>query len=115
MPLSFSILYFFENPALIIAEIRSLRPAGDAEHSDGNHWVYFEKTTGTLLKLLYSSEDSSGAVEERYFDQGYLKFTHIQATFIEKFNFAQHTLENKTKKNIDGTFISLLENYCSSL
>jgi hypothetical protein len=50
--------------------------------------------------------DSSGEIEERYFEQGYLKFNHTTGTFIEKYNSAQHPLDRRMEWKLS----SALEN-----
>jgi hypothetical protein len=39
-------------------------------------------------------------VEERFFDQGYLKINKDQGTFIEKFNSGLHNLKNHSSKEL---------------
>jgi hypothetical protein len=55
-------------------------------------WLKIEKETLEITQLIFSSMDSSGEIEERFFEQGYLKFNGTVGTFIEKYNSAQHPL-----------------------
>lgn len=55
-------------------------------------WIKISRDLNKVNFLAMSYTDSSNEVEERYFDEGYLKFDTKKGTFIEKFNFAQHQL-----------------------
>ena len=55
-------------------------------------WLMLNKATGMITTLEEKSKDASGDIVEHYFEQGYLKFNWESATFIEKFNYAQHQL-----------------------
>jgi len=111
MSSKFQILYFFENARLMIAEIKRLDLPGNASYTETCHWLYFDKQTGALMKLWFHTMDSSGEIEERYFEQGFLKFNGTQATFIEKYNSAQHTLDRRSTKEASPELISVLESY----
>ncbi|KLT64451.1 MULTISPECIES: hypothetical protein [Pedobacter] len=110
---TFKILYLFESSTLFIVEVKRLDLPDSADLSDLYQWLYLDRQNGAFIKLWFNSMDSSPAVEERYFEQGYLKFNEGQATFIEKYNSAQHTLINKTKNKPDPNFLALLEDYFS--
>ncbi len=110
----FEILYLFESPSLFITEIKRLDLPENSELSDVFQWLYLDRKSGALVKLWFRSKDSSPAVEERFFEQGYLKFNDVQATFIEKYNSAQHSLFNQTKRTPDKNLLMLLENYLTS-
>lgn len=107
----FHLLHFFENSHLIIAEIKRIDLPQTENYSEIYHWLYLDKQTAALVKLWYRSMDSSGEIEERYFEQGYLKFNSVQATFIEKYNSGQHTLDNRKTKNLSPELIAILESY----
>ncbi|MET0572835.1 MAG: hypothetical protein ABWZ79_15530 [Pedobacter agri] len=110
---TFKILYLFESSTLFIVEVKRLDLPENADLSDLYQWLYLDRQSGAFIKLWFNSMDSSPAVEERYFEQGYLKFNEGQATFIEKYNSAQHSLINKTKNKPDPKLLTLLEDYFS--
>lgn len=89
--------------------------SGISDESSLYSWLYFDKQTSALIKLWLCSTDSSAAVQERYFEQGYLKFSSTQATFIEKFNSAQFSLENKTGKDYPNKLTHHIENYLKDI
>lgn len=107
----FKPLHFFESPRLSIIEIQRTDLTENAAYFEIYHWLYLDKQTGALLKLWFHSKDASGEIEERYFEQGFLKFNNNQATFIEKFNSAQHTLENRRAKEIPGMLLAMVTEY----
>ena len=107
----FKPLHLFESKTLIIIELKRNDLQKNAVHEEIFHWLYLDKKSGALVKLWFRSQDSSGEIEERYFEQGFLKFNNTQATFIEKFNSAQHTLDNRTGKVIPVELTMILEDY----
>ena len=106
----FAIKHLFENTSHIIVEIK-ITSLQSEDASEDFQWLYLEKKSKALIKLWLKSSDSSPAVEERYFEQGYLKFNSQQATFIEKFNSAQYTLERKPVQHLTEQLIILIESY----
>jgi hypothetical protein len=102
----FECLYFLENPDLQIIEVKRTDLAEDAEASIKFKWLRIEKSTLHIAELNFASMDSSGEIEERYFEQGYLKFNGTTGTFIEKYNSAQHPLDRR----IDFKISAPLEN-----
>lgn len=111
MPTAYKVVYLFENPDLIIIKIRLAGPLPPANSWDVFHWLYFEKLSGSLVKLWLYSSDSSSAIEERYFEQGYLKFSSTEATFIEKFNSSQHKLVNYSARKLSANVQDMIEEY----
>lgn len=91
---AFKCLRYLENGTLSILEIKRTDLAADAELNDVYKWLQVDKFSFEVSPMAFRSMDSSGYVEERFFDQGYLKFNPEQGTFIEKFNSAQHNLKN---------------------
>lgn len=104
-------IYLFENAETIILEIQRLDLADHTDISQIYHWLYFDKLTSSMVKLWFRSMDSSAEIEERYFEQGYLKFSNTEATFIEKFNSSQHKLINHSMKSISDETKNLIEDY----
>lgn len=93
--LRFDCLYFLENFSMIIIEIKRTDLSEDAEIGEKFKWLKFDKETNEISELNFSSMDSSEEIEERYFEQGYLKFNNTTGTFIEKYNSAQHPLDRR--------------------
>lgn len=107
---NFQCLYFLENFYLQIIEVKRTDLAEDAELADKFKWLMVEKETMRITPFNFKSMDSSGEIEERYFDEGYLKFNSLIGTFIEKYNSAQHPLNRLT----DFKLSSALENAISA-
>jgi hypothetical protein len=107
----FTCLYFLENEQHAVIEIKRYDLDEKADISDVYLWLILEKQSGNIQKLAFRSMDSSGEVQERYFDQGYLKFNNQNGTYIEKFNSGQHQLENKTGKALPTEISKALNNY----
>lgn len=106
--------YFFENNHLSIMEIQRLDLPLENDHHKIYHWLLYDKTSQALVKLWLRSKDSSPEIEERFFEQGYLKFSNRDATYIEKFNVAQHRLFNYSQRAVLPEISNLIENYLST-
>jgi len=111
MSSKYKILYFFQNSDTTILEIQRLGLPDNADAEATYHWLYFDKITGSLIKLWFRSMDSSTEIEERYFEQGYLKFNKTEATYIEKHNSSQQKLNNMGNRAIGDEISVLLENH----
>lgn len=111
MSSKYKILYFFQNSDTAILEIQRLGLPDNADAEAIYNWLYFDKITGSLIKLWFRSMDSSTEIEERYFEQGYLKFNKTEATYIEKHNSSQQKLNNMGNRAIGDEISVLLENY----
>lgn len=108
----FKILYHLENGTHHILEIkRTDLDTATADLSDVFKWLYIDKESLTINQLWFKSMDSSGHVEERFFEQGYLKFNSKEGTFIEKFNSAQHQLINKSNEKPAAELRDAIEEY----
>ncbi len=70
----------------------------------------FKQTSGLLLKSM----DSSWDIEERFFEEGYLKFGLTGGIFIEKFNSGQHQYQ-LLNNEAESRFIPTLQNYFSEV
>lgn len=112
---AFKSLYHLENGTHHILEIKRTDLESDADVSDVHKWMYIDKASLTINQLWFSSMDAASGVEERYFDQGYLKFNASEGTFIEKFNSAQHQLINKGKEKLPPPLTVAIEKYLSDL
>ncbi len=111
MSSKYKILYFFQNSDTTILEIQRLGLPENADAEATYHWLYYDKITGSLIKLWFRSMDSSTDIEERYFEQGYLKFNKTEATYIEKHNSSQQKLNTMGTRPIGEEISILLENY----
>ena len=97
---SFKTLNYLENGTLSILEIRRTDLSEDADRSDVYKWLQIDKFSFEVSPMAFRSMDSSDNVEERFFDQGYLKINKDQGTFIEKFNSGLHNLKNHISKEL---------------
>ncbi|WP_316767496.1 hypothetical protein [Pedobacter frigiditerrae] len=89
-----------ENFYLYILEIKRTDLPKDAGAEAIFKWLMVDKETLTITPLSFSSMDSAGEIEERYFEEGYLKFNNSIGTFIEKYNSAQHPLDRRLEWKI---------------
>ena len=90
--LAFECLYFLDNLQLSIIEVKLNGLPDNATAAEKFHWLKIEKESMVISPLTFGAMDSSGEVEERYFEEGFLKFNSLSGTFIEKYNSAQHPL-----------------------
>ncbi|MCX2574582.1 hypothetical protein [Pedobacter sandarakinus] len=107
----YKILYLFEASEIVIMEIMRTDKPDHADVSEIYHWLYLEKKSCSLIKLWFRSMDSSSEVEERYFEQGYLKFNLREATYIEKYNSSQYKLVRQDVGTADRQLNQLIESY----
>ena len=101
----------FENTDTLLIELSGVDLPLFQESSMASHWLLYDKISEGMIKLWLRSVDSSSEIEERYFEQGYLKFNKIEATYIEKFNSAQHKLYRKSEQQVSQQMINLIEGY----
>jgi hypothetical protein len=107
----YQILFYFEGEGLVIMELKRNDMPEDADLAEIFHWLYLEKQSQSLIKLWFRSLDSSADIEERFFEQGYLKFNVREATFIEKYNSAQHKLMKYDVNSVSEDIHNLIKNY----
>lgn len=93
----FEPLYFLESEELYVIEIKRNDLNEYAAIADKFQWLLISKSTLAITRLHFRSMDSSEEVEERFFEEGFLKFNTTNGTYIEKYNSAQHTLINNGK------------------
>lgn len=111
MSAKYKIILYFENQTKIIVSIKLLGLDSDADSYLITQWLYFDKVSNSLNKLWLNSSDSSDVVEERYFEQGYMKFDNKEGTFIEKFNSSQHKFYRGSKIVVNPVILELIEDY----
>lgn len=92
MPI-FQCLFLLESTDFFILEIKRTDISENSSPSDRFKWLKVEKIQLNITCLHFKSMDSSGDIEERFFEEGFLKFDSIEGTFIEKFNTAQYALK----------------------
>jgi hypothetical protein len=98
---SFECLYLLSNPYLHIIEIKRIDLPDTASAEQKFLWLKVDAKTLMVSQLEFRSMDSAGTVEERYFEQGYLKFNEKTGAFIEKYNSAQHPLQRLDPSDLD--------------
>lgn len=111
MKAQFDCLYHLENKEISIFEIRRKDLPETATVAEGCQWFRFDKTSASLTPLLFRSSDFSGEIEERFFEQGYLKFNPLSGTYIEKFNSAQHSLLRLSTAELGLKLSKAVESY----
>ncbi|MBO9674218.1 MAG: hypothetical protein J7577_12280 [Sphingobacteriaceae bacterium] len=111
MSTPYQVVYLFENTELIILNIKLPEAMPQLNSWHAFHWLYFDKTTKSLVTLWFHSSDASAAIEERYFEQDHLKFSRTEAVFIEKFNSSRHKLINYSARPINADVNQLIVNY----
>ncbi|RZL18210.1 MAG: hypothetical protein EOO96_27965 [Pedobacter sp.] len=102
----FECLFFLENSLLYIVEIKRTDLAEDADIAEKFKWLIINKDTLAIKELHFNSMDSSGEIEERYFQEGYLKFNATTGTFIEKYNSAQHPLDRRLDFRLQDALVN---------
>jgi len=108
---AFNCLYYLEDGKTCIVEIKRTDLIADADISEVFRWLKIDIQSSEASGLDFRSLDRSDNIEERFFDQGYLKFNPEHGTFIEKFNSAQHQLENKTKTELPLNIRTAIETF----
>lgn len=108
---AFTCIYFLENTDTYILEIKRNDLPQDEDISKIYQWMRVSKDFQQASPLTFRSMDSSLEVEERYFEEGFLKFNRNDGTFIEKYNSAQHKLEAKSSHEIPNELTEVINNY----
>lgn len=107
----FECLYFLENFNLQILEVKHTDLPEDAEVEEKFKWLRIDKQTLQIDQLHFSAMDSSGEIEERYSQEGYLKFSNTTGTFIEKYNSAKHPLDRRLDFRIQTALVNAITAY----
>lgn len=94
----FECLYLLESPELYLLEVKRNDLNEYAPIAEKFQWLRIEKSSLKISKLSFRSMDSSKDIEERFFEEGFLKFNTETGTYIEKYNSAQHTLANYSQQ-----------------
>lgn len=77
-------------------------------------WLKISKDLDQINSLNLKTIDSSYQVEERFFDEGYLKFNASTGIFIEKFNSGQHQYQIINDLELTNSLSQLLDDYFSN-
>lgn len=107
----FTCLYFLENTDTYILEIKRNDLPQDEDVSKIYQWMRISKDFKQASPLTFRSMDSSLEIEERYFEEGFLKFNRNSGTFIEKYNSAQHNLESKSSNELPQELTNVITNF----
>ncbi|TKC06556.1 hypothetical protein FA048_15205 [Pedobacter polaris] len=75
-------------------------------------WLKISKDQQQVISLKLNFLDSSYAIEERFFEEGYLKFNTKSGVFIEKFNLSQHEYQVREINHVSH-FIGTLDVFFS--
>jgi hypothetical protein len=108
---AFTCIYFLENTDTYILEIKRNDLPQDEDISKIYQWMRISKDFQQASPLTFRSMDSSLEVEERYFEEGFLKFNRDNGTFIEKYNSAQHNLAARSSLDIPPDLTEAINNY----
>lgn len=73
-------------------------------------WLKIGKDFIEVAPMHLRSQDSSWDIEERFFEEGYLKFSNSSGIFIEKFNSGQHQYQYLGRE-MEQYFGSALNSY----
>lgn len=109
---TFVCLYVLENSDQYILEIKRSDLIDTAPAAERFRWMKIDRQNNQTTDLTFRSMDAAGEVEERYFEQGFLKFNKETGTFIEKFNSPQHQLHrigNEIPKELERIITAYLE------
>ncbi|MES2652089.1 MAG: hypothetical protein V4663_10125 [Bacteroidota bacterium] len=110
---AFTCIYFLENTDTYILEIKRNDLPQDEDISKIYQWMRVSKDFQQASPLTFRSMDSSLEIEERYFEEGFLKFNSSSGTFIEKYNSAQHKLEAKSNSEVPQGLTDAITSFLS--
>jgi hypothetical protein len=112
---NFECLYFLENFYLYIIEVKRIGVPEDVDASEKFAWLRIDKDTLDIAPLTFRSMDAAGEIEERYFEEGFLKFNNEIGTYIEKYNSAQHPLDHRKNFRLSTALVNAIESFLSTL
>lgn len=111
LTLDFDLLYVLESPAITLIEIQRKDLEEYAPLHAKFQWLLIDHTTLAIQQLTFRSMDASSDVEERFFEEGFLKFNNESGTYIAKFNSAQHPLLRKIPMVLSPALQLAVTNY----
>lgn len=110
---NFECLYFLENSYLYILEVKKTNVSENADVAEKFKWLRIDKETLEITPLQFAAMDSSGEIEERFFEEGYLKFNKSTGMFIEKYNSAQHPLDRRLEWKLSTAITNAITEFVS--
>lgn len=111
MQIVFDTLYYLDSKEISILEIKRLdQPAGSTVDQIF-HWLLFNKETKQIQHLTFRSLDSSSVLEERFFVEGFLKFSETEGTYIQKFNSGQFEVKNRSTEPLPEVIKEAVQRY----
>lgn len=103
MQLIFVPLCFLDADELSILEIKRIDFEAAPEKHLIHYWLIHDKQSGLINRLTFSAMDSTSDLEERFFEEGFLKFNTQTGTYITKFNANQYELRVKPTSSLPIT------------
>ena len=83
----------------------------DRNFLENFQWLKISKDLLQVAPLNLKAADASYDVEDRFFDEGYLKFNAKTGIFIEKFNSGQHQYQLLNHVDLANVFAELFEEH----
>ena len=77
----YKVLFFLENESVVIAEIKRTDLPDTATPDMKFHWVKYVKKSALVEILVFRKMNATGDLQERWFEQGTLKFTKSEGYF----------------------------------
>ncbi len=87
--------HILENSDHYLIEIKRI---DKGEIFEQRQWLKVNKDLTEVKLLTLTAIDSSREIEERFFNEGFLKFNNRTGIFIEKFNSSQHHYQNNRQE-----------------
>lgn len=101
----YQLRYLFENDERYIMEITN---KGSFQE---NSWLVYQKLSKSFTPLTFKFMDYSSFVEERFFDEGFLKVNSETVTFIEKVSRKIETLKNLNSESFPEFLLNELNQF----
>lgn len=113
MQIVFDTLYFLDAEDISIFEIKRLDQPLNSTADMIFYWLLFNKKTNEIQRLTFRSLDSSSVLEERFFVEGFLKFSETEGTYIEKYNSKQYLVRNLGASGLTETIHHAVQHFFS--
>lgn len=105
---AFNCRRILENTDHYLVEVKR---TGNDDFLQSFQWLKISKDLENVSSLNLKTIDSSYQVEERFFEEGYLKFNAKNGIFIEKFNSGQHYYQLINDLELNNDFLKVFEAY----
>lgn len=99
---------FFDNTNLCILQISWVDHTTQEKRLE---WLLVTKITASIKKMQLRNSDASRAVQERYFDLGFLKYGGSSGVFIESAAKDLHHLAHKACEDIPTDYLLAIRAY----